>query len=150
MKLFAYPLLFLAGVAVHSGYLALMGPLAPGVVVWWVPMVAPFYVAAVTLAIVQVISRPERRGIAFATAAYAIIVSLLGMLIAGGLYAGRHDRGQNHSDYVLFFVPLWVVGVLPSPILVFKAIIRRIWPNQSTDPTLASGTPGARHQPRLP
>lgn len=137
MKITAYTCLLLASVAVRKGYLALMGPIAPGDHVWWTAMIGPFVVGVITLMAVQVVSPRGFSSIVRVTCIYALVVSEVGMLIAAVLYAGKTDQGQNHSDYALFFLPLWFVSVLPSPVLVGVAAWKRFQrkePNHSTEP----------------
>jgi hypothetical protein len=153
MNVLAYALLVVAGFAVRGGYLALLGAVPSGAQVWWTGMLGPFVLAGVTLLVVQAISMLRFRVLVAATSIYAIVVSLGGILVAVMLYAGRNDRGQNHSEYALLFLPLWIIAGIPSPILVGVTAWKRFAkkrPNQSPEPTVMSVTPPAAQEPRQP
>lgn len=126
LKLLHVALLMLACILVCFGYLALLGPIAPNVYVWWPGIIGPFVVASVAFLLVWALSANSRRWITTAANIYAIGVSVFGMLIAGILYAGRNDSGQNHSDYALFFVALWAIASPLAAIFVGAALWERI------------------------
>jgi hypothetical protein len=56
-----------------------------------------------------------------------------------GLLLGSIGEGVKIGIFAWVMLPFWT-----------KQRKNFKWPNQSTDPTLASGTPGAGHQPRHP
>ncbi len=118
-------LLTLAAVLVHHGYLALVGPLLSGTNVWWTGMIGPFVVAAITLIIVSILS-PQNSGIVIAVNAYAMTLSILGLMIAGILFRGSGDQSQNHSEYAVLFLILWGVAAPFSPIFVGVALWKKI------------------------
>jgi len=73
---------------------------------------------------------------------YLVIPSVL-----GGSYS---ERSQSRSCYPAPATsPDRLRGSLRGLRLRWRSLTRKM-PNQSTDPTLASGTPGAKHQPRHP
>ena len=126
MKLLPFILLIVAGVLVCYGYSALTGPIAPNVRVWWTGMVGPFVVAAVALLLIRILSAKGHNWVTTAGSIYAIGVSVMGMLIAGVLFGGRSNVGQNHSDYGLLFVGLWGITLPIALILVGLAIWQRV------------------------
>jgi hypothetical protein len=80
-------------------------------------------------------------------AVYCLVTGkMIGML--GSIVEGRHSAPIPYWTYMAFLV----IGAIILDVALAKTIIadnpRKVVPNQSTDPALASGTPGARQEPR--
>ena len=72
------------------------------------------------------------------------------------VWFGHGDRAQFAAWAPLFIVPWFAAGAVASTLTMFLIGKMRLRPggttmaNQSSDPTLSSGTPPAGQEPRLP
>jgi hypothetical protein len=116
-------------------------------------MIGPFVIAAGTMFAVRLISGRPDGGVEKVCQIYATVLAVAGFFVAAALSMGRHDSGQNHSDYGVFIAVLWFVATPPPPVLLVSAVKNRFFPkppNQALLPTTTSVTAPAGQEPRQP